>query len=64
MKTVALIEKIHKYNNSNYDFDENNQDTKTVAGKIHFFIFIAIVVILLLNLLIAMMTNTFGMIEY
>ena len=30
------------------------------AGKIHFFIFIAIVVILLLNLLIAMMGDTYA----
>jgi hypothetical protein len=30
------------------------------SGKIHFFIFIAIVVILLLNLLIAMMGDTYA----
>ena len=31
-----------------------------ITGKIHFFIFIAIVVILLLNLLIAMMGDTYA----
>ena len=49
----------HK-NIRNHDFDDNDQKTKTVAGKIHFFIFIAIVVILLLNLLIAMMGDTYA----
>ena len=53
--------------NTNHELIGNTTTTTNIiyianrpSGKIHFFIFIAIVVILLLNLLIAMMGDTYA----